>query len=81
MIAMQETGVEAAAATAVILDASVAPETIPMTVNRPFVLAIVDGPTGAVLFLGHVEESVGRRQPVARPRSVHPAVQLQRARR
>jgi serpin B len=56
MVAMQETGVEAAAATAVVVDASVAPETVPMIINRPFVLAIVDVPTGALLFLGHVED-------------------------
>jgi serpin B len=56
MVAMQETGVEAAAATAVLLDASIAPESVPMAVNRPFVLAIVDVPTGALLFLGHVED-------------------------
>ncbi|MGD0530681.1 MAG: serpin family protein [Polyangiaceae bacterium] len=36
MVAMQETGVEAAAATAVLLDASIAPESVPMAVNRPF---------------------------------------------
>ncbi|HEY3819691.1 MAG TPA: serpin family protein [Polyangiaceae bacterium] len=57
-VAMQETGVEAAAATAVIVGgASVAePAPVPMVVNRPFVLAIVDVPTGALLFLGHVED-------------------------
>jgi serpin B len=59
MIAMQETGVEAAAATAVIIARSSSveeppPVPIPMIVNRPYVLSIVDVPTGAVLFLGHI---------------------------
>jgi serpin B len=58
-IAMQETGVEAAAATAVIVDGELAaydpqPQPIPMVVNRPYVLSIVDVPTGALLFLGHI---------------------------
>jgi serpin B len=57
MIAMQEQGVEAAAATAVVLSgASVAPQTTPMNVNRPFVFAIEDVTSGAILFLGHVED-------------------------
>ncbi|HEX3345765.1 MAG TPA: serpin family protein, partial [Polyangiaceae bacterium] len=58
MVAMQESGVEAAAATAVIVGgASVAePAPTPMVVDRPFVLALVDVPTGALLFLGHVED-------------------------
>jgi len=60
MIAMQETGVEAAAATAVVVAGETAvaggptPTPIPMIVNRPYVLSIVDVPTGAVLFLGHI---------------------------
>jgi serpin B len=57
MIAVQETGVEAAAATAVIMaGSSAAQQTVPVKVDKPFVMAIVDGPTGAVLFLGHVED-------------------------
>jgi serpin B len=59
MIAMQETGVEAAAATAVLVVDSSAPVTpptpVPMIVNRPYVVAIVDT-TGAVLFLGHIAD-------------------------
>jgi serine protease inhibitor len=63
MISMQETGVEAAAATAVIIDedgAAIAigeagpPQPVPMIVNRPYLVAIVDIPTGAILSLGHV---------------------------
>jgi serpin B len=61
MIAMQETGVEAAAATAVIMSAGAAPgETtptpIPMIVNHPYVVSVVDVPTGAVLFVGHIAD-------------------------
>jgi len=58
MVAMQETGVEAAAATAVLVAGSsvAGPTPIPMVVNRPYVLAIVDVPTGAILFLGHIED-------------------------
>jgi serpin B len=58
MIAMQEAGVEAAAATSVLVSgAAVAvtpPKAISMNVNRPYVVSIVDVPTRAVLFLGHV---------------------------
>ena len=58
MVAVQETGVEAAAATAVIMDgASISePTPIPVVLDRPFVMAIVDAPTGALLFLGHIED-------------------------
>jgi serpin B len=56
-LAVQETGVEAAAATAVILAGSAAPaQPVPLTLNHPFVVAIVDQPTGAILFLGHIED-------------------------
>jgi serpin B len=61
-ISMQESGVEAAAATAVLFEDSGA-ETmveaatpVPMTVDRPYLVAVVDVPTGAILFLGHIED-------------------------
>jgi serpin B len=59
MIAVQEEGVEAAAATAVIMAGTSGisgppPTPTVMNVNRPFVLSIVDVPTGALLFLGHI---------------------------
>jgi serpin B len=58
MVAMQENGVEAAAATAVIMGlGSAAPTPVPVDLDRPFVMAIVDGPTGAILFLGHVTDA------------------------
>ncbi|HEY4012311.1 MAG TPA: serpin family protein [Polyangiaceae bacterium] len=59
MIAMAEPGVEAAAATAVVFGATGAPANPPlvtMTVNRPFVISIVDATTQAILFLGHVKD-------------------------
>jgi serine protease inhibitor len=62
MLGMEETGVEAAAATAVIVGETKSvvgpapPPPIPMVVNRPFVVSIVDVPTGAVLFLGHITD-------------------------
>jgi serpin B len=63
MIAVQENGVEAAAATAVIIEGSSGaaggappPTPVPMVVNRPFVMAIVDVPTRAILFLGHIAD-------------------------
>jgi len=54
-VAVDEEGTEAAAATAVVIDnTSVPVETFDMTFDRPFIFAIVDKPTGAVLFLGRV---------------------------
>ena len=58
MMGVDENGVEAAAATAVIMagNTSVPPEPIAMTVDRPFTVAIVDEPTGSLLFLGHIHD-------------------------
>ncbi len=64
VIGVQESGVEASGATAVIVssdggidfEAGAPPTPIPMIVNKPFLVSIVDRPTGAVLFLGHVED-------------------------
>lgn len=58
MMAVDENGVEAAAATAVIMagDTSVPPPPISMVVDKPFVVAIVDEPTGSVLFLGRIQD-------------------------
>jgi serpin B len=60
MISMQETGVEAAAATAVLISGTSSspdpnpPVPVPMVVNRPYLLALVDKPTGAILMLGQI---------------------------
>ncbi|HEY1533111.1 MAG TPA: serpin family protein, partial [Polyangiaceae bacterium] len=60
MISMQEDGAEAAAATAVIGVGSSAvvepPTPVPMNVNRPYLVAIIDNPTGALLMLGHIQD-------------------------
>jgi serpin B len=54
-LGLQETGVEAAAATAVLVDADLAIEATPeVHLNRPFVIAIVDTTTHAILFVGHI---------------------------
>jgi serpin B len=55
-ITVDERGTEAAAATAVGMAATAAPVEPPveLTIDRPFVYAVRDVPTGAVLFLGRV---------------------------
>jgi serpin B len=55
-LAMEENGVEAAAATAVLVSASLSAVTnfATMNLDQPFVVSILDTGTGAVLFLGHV---------------------------
>ncbi len=56
-LSVDEQGTEAAAATAVIMTATSAPlpaEPFKMTVDRPFLLAIADKPTGVILFLGSI---------------------------
>jgi serpin B len=52
-VAVDETGTEAAAATAVIIGTDSAGPA-PIAVDRPFLWAIRDVPTGAILFLGRV---------------------------
>jgi serpin B len=55
-MAVAEQGVEAAAATAVLVDTALAIETpATMTLNHPFLVAIVDT-SGAVLFLGQIDD-------------------------
>jgi serpin B len=56
-ITVDEKGTEAAAATAVVMAATAIqnpPKPIEMHVNRPFLFAIIDKPSGAMLFLGHI---------------------------
>ena len=62
MISMQEGGVEAAAATAVVIAGTInlvidpEPPPVSMVVNRPYLVALVDAPTGAILMLGQVTD-------------------------
>jgi len=53
-VAVDEKGTEAAAATAVIVGETSAPPPATLTVDRPFIFAIIDRPTGATLFIGRV---------------------------
>jgi serpin B len=53
-VAVDEEGTEAAAATAVIVGETSAPPPATLTIDRPFVFAIIDRPTGATLFIGRV---------------------------
>ncbi len=55
---IDEDGLEAAAATAVIGERESAPVDPPVTVtvNRPFLVVLRDRPTGQILFLGHVTD-------------------------
>lgn len=53
-IAVDEAGTEAAAATAVVVGRTSAPEPATFVANRPFLFVIRDNPTGAVLFMGRV---------------------------
>jgi serpin B len=59
-VSMQESGLEAAAATAVIIDSDGAASffeaaaPVSVVVDRPYLVTIVDVPTGAILLLGHV---------------------------
>ena len=56
-IAVDEEGTEAAAATAVIMRATAAPMAmVQLKVDRPFLFALRDRDTGAVLFLGRVTD-------------------------
>jgi serpin B len=60
-IDVDEKGTEAAAATAVMMAASAAPAPpVEMTVDRPFIYALRDMETGAILFLGRIMEPAVR---------------------
>jgi serpin B len=53
-VAIDEKGTEAAAATAVLVTDTSAPEPATLAVDKPFVFFIRDRPTGAILFVGRV---------------------------
>jgi serpin B len=56
-VAVDEEGTEAAAATAVIMRTASAPEQmVQLTIDRPFIFALRDIDTGALLFLGRVTD-------------------------
>jgi serpin B len=56
MIGVDENGVEAAAASAVLMKLSLVPDGQEMTLNRPFVFGLYDRPTASWLFLGQVTD-------------------------
>ena len=59
-VAVDESGTEAAAATAVIMRLSAAPaEPVHVTVDRPFIFLIRDIETGTILFVGRVMDPSG----------------------
>jgi serpin B len=53
-VAVDETGTEAAAATAVLGVVVSIPPPATLTIDRPFIFTIIDRPTGATLFVGRV---------------------------
>ncbi len=58
-ITLDETGTEAAAATALIMEAGAAPPTtepVTLTIDRPYLYVIRDRATGALLFVGRVTD-------------------------
>lgn len=58
-VAVDEAGTEAAAATAVVIARTSVETPVAFTVDRPFLLLILDKPTGAILFLGQVVNPQG----------------------
>lgn len=56
-LSVDEQGTEAAAATAVVMKVTSVPANpFTMVVNRPFLVAIADKPTGVILFLGAIQK-------------------------
>jgi serpin B len=55
-VKVDEAGTEAAAATAVIMELSMAPadQPIALTIDRPFLFFIIDEPTNTILFAGRL---------------------------
>ncbi|WP_137285219.1 serpin family protein [Halorussus salinisoli] len=59
-VSVDERGTEAAAATAVIMEESLPPKQVEMTVDRPFLFYIRDRPTETPLFFGRVTDLSGQ---------------------
>lgn len=60
MLGIDEKGVEAAAASAVVVGGVVtAPDYVQFDVDRPFFVGLVDGPTNTLLFAGHIVDPTG----------------------
>jgi serpin B len=55
-ISVDESGTEAAAATSAVAQLSSAPPRAELVLDRPFIFAIFDEPTGQILFLGRLSE-------------------------
>ena len=53
-ITVDERGTEAAAATGVVMESSLPPGPVRLTIDRPFIFVIQDSKTGAILFAGRV---------------------------
>jgi serpin B len=53
-VSVEETGTEAAAASAVPITLGIPPEPVEITIDRPFIFLIRDGETGIILFVGRV---------------------------
>lgn len=51
-VSVDEAGTEAAAASAVMMELTAMPETVEVTIDRPFIFLIRDIETGAILFVG-----------------------------
>ncbi len=74
-ISVDEKGTEAAAATAVVMTASAAPvQSLPpivLNLDHPFLFALRDVPTGAILFLGRVTDPSIKSGPSSQAGAVH----------
>lgn len=55
-VAVDESGTEAAAATAVVIGERGAPQPVSIIFDRPFLFAVYDEPTGQILFAGRLSE-------------------------
>ena len=59
-LTIDETGGEAAAATAAVLRSRMGTTAMPCAIDRPFIYMLLHRPTGAPLFIGHVTDPAAR---------------------